>query len=200
MTTNSYGYTFDNEPFEITVAELTAKYAPPSDSEERENWADVTATFLSEPSEAAIVEQLRAELAANGRYELPVNLDSDVMEVKNGRHRVVAAILEGVESITVVEDLPHGGLPEFEVTFTIDATDAGEAMDEVFGWIGTLRTGDLWLNGSALTWNGEAFNIVYAFLPERTDEVTAALKQTIAEHTPFTATIVSITPWDADAE
>jgi hypothetical protein len=62
-------------------------------------WAETTAYFLSDPAELALVDELRRALVRDGCFREPVVLDLEEREICNGRHRVVAALLEGAPDI-----------------------------------------------------------------------------------------------------
>jgi len=62
-------------------------------------WGEVVQTMLANDADATIVSELRRELAANGRFESPIQVDQETRSVVSGMHRIVALILTSAATV-----------------------------------------------------------------------------------------------------
>ena len=197
-------------PNEITVDDLVATYTPtqPLRFDDRApTWEALTSTFLANPVDAWAIEQLRAELRQHGRFAEPVYVSNEYPVVRSGQHTVIAAMLEGTHSITVIDGWAHLDEPEYVITFTITPNDDTTVIDDdavelVTNWSRWLHAGDMWLEADH-TWFDEdksLFGANYGIPRSLVSEVAVALTQTIADHTPFTATLDRILEFDPSDE
>ncbi len=88
---------------QVHVTEVMRLLAPASGG----SWAEVAARLQTNPSSAARIEELTAELRATGRYGRPVVYAQigDVFRVIEGMHRVIAAQALG-GCLDLVEAVP----------------------------------------------------------------------------------------------
>jgi hypothetical protein len=80
----------------MTLRQLTRDFAA---TEPFPTWAETTAAFVSDPVELFLIDELRRALARDGDFREPVVLDLEDREIRDGRHRVVAALLTGLPDI-----------------------------------------------------------------------------------------------------
>ena len=90
----------------MTLRQLTRDFAATGPFP---TWAETTAAFLSDPVELAVVDELRGDLLREGGFREPVVLDLEQGAICHGRHRVVAALLEGMADIAWAPGHPTTG-------------------------------------------------------------------------------------------
>ena len=109
----------------MRVDDLIASVAPAY----CDSWAEAIDELVNDQDEAETVAALRAVLASGGEFTTPVVIQDG--RVCNGMHRIVASVLEGRDTVTVVDQYPPAPDTYFEVMFTADPIPPGDPGEDL---------------------------------------------------------------------
>lgn len=187
-----------------------------------DGWNETAKTMLAEPSEAAIVADLAAELRADPDmlFAEPIRLaftepedwdEEDQAEygdrpirprVGNGMHRIVAAMQAGAARIRVIlQDLKEAEGPFAGELVQVDYLLAGgtgeDSMDDAW-WLRSFRlTPQVWVEAASTGGRGNVVSSIY-YCPHRLrDQLVRALAERSSRYgMTFAAIRATATTWD----
>jgi len=165
-------------------------------------WEDTIRVLAKCPGERIIVDTLRAELRESGRFERPIRLyhqpyevdDGEVYEeswfVGNGTHRVVAAHLEGAETILATREDETDETDFIDVTLSLDISgsdptcspEESDQLDFVSDYLHSFRLDDETWVESPIASGSDTVSIGYECPWDKREALVAKVLDLCDEH------------------
>lgn len=201
--------------YKTEVKNFIEKYAPPFYGD---TWPEVVSSLLSEPTEAAIIDELIMEYRRDQGFRKPILVgyddENNTDSIENGTHRTVAAILMGEETPIEYKIFPQEDTPEYDewysnleeeryyeiiLTAPSDLTEE-ERKDQFEYVIDRFRsfkvTDEYWLDSAlASIINGGPVNIFFAHTGDIEDvreDIITTIKNKIKENEKLTRYIKNV--------
>lgn len=109
-----------NNTFLMNVKDLTTTYAHVYDGNApMDNWKALAQHFLEDEDHNRTVQSLINHLKGKGTFREPVSISNEDLVVNDGTHRVIAAMLAGVDSILVrnMDDYEYDEIDDSNLLF-----------------------------------------------------------------------------------